>query len=444
MVEASNKRCAILAALLSLPFASEMVLAADGVDLRLESSLAREQLPEVSDPQTEALLRFGASDVRRRIQRSRDRVRELRQHNDLVAEQVRAHERLIRQLKTLNDMQDRTVRVLRSAVSGQQAPPPQSQPLSTRPSVERASSPVVEPAPAFGRSESPATGWIVNGVLAALVVILLGWILFNRREPAALAQTPHPQGPAAPVGQPPRGVVRPAASPAPRAREPAPARPELVGKTANAAPAVKPEDGVAELAPDRALEPLHEDAKASTDSPVGRSPRVAAHKGVDTLVGFDLGVSSGAPGSQKQPSTKAADPQVLKEVDTLIAFEHYHKAELLLNQVLEDDPQNPEYLLRHYHVRTQGGVETADGDEELLRAMMDGPMSDTIIRVKAIGKGLMPGNPLFHDDAERATAARILAGEATMTGSTDVGGDSVHESSLSLVDMDPTRPANNR
>jgi hypothetical protein len=107
-------------------------------------------------------------------------------------------------------------------------------------------------------------------------------------------------------------------------------------------------------------------------------------------------------------SRKAAHPQALKEVDTLIAFEQFDKAEVLLDQMLVREPDNPEYMLRHYHVCTQGDVDTSADDAQVLRAMMDGPMSDTLLRVREIGRGLMPGDPLFDDNAQREEAVQVL------------------------------------
>ncbi len=106
------------------------------------------------------------------------------------------------------------------------------------------------------------------------------------------------------------------------------------------------------------------------------------------------------------------DRDMLKEVDTLIAFEHYGAAKEILDTLLSKDPKNPEYVLRHYHVRTQGGVETHDGDEEMLRTIMDGPLSDTIVRVREIGRSLMPGDPLFKDDEQREAAREMLQNNA--------------------------------
>jgi protein involved in temperature-dependent protein secretion len=105
---------------------------------------------------------------------------------------------------------------------------------------------------------------------------------------------------------------------------------------------------------------------------------------------------------------KAADPNALKEVDTLIAFEAYDKAKVLLKEILKGNPANPEYRLRMLHLEaTTGDKDKAELEERILAEMMEGPLSDTIRRVKEIGRGLMPGNPLF-DDAETLDEAKQL------------------------------------
>ena len=105
----------------------------------------------------------------------------------------------------------------------------------------------------------------------------------------------------------------------------------------------------------------------------------------------------------------------LKELDTLIAFEQYDQAREKLQLLIDKDPENPEYLLRHYHLRSMNDVDTDADDEALLRALMDGPLSDTLLRVKAMGKSMMPGDPLFNDDASRDAALRVM-NEATRAG----------------------------
>ena len=53
-------------------------------------------------------------------------------------------------------------------------------------------------------------------------------------------------------------------------------------------------------------------------------------------------------------------------------------------------------------------ADTEDEDEAMLRAIMDGPLSDTLLRVKAMGQSMMPGDPLFDDQASRDDALRVM------------------------------------
>ena len=79
------------------------------------------------------------------------------------------------------------------------------------------------------------------------------------------------------------------------------------------------------------------------------------------------------------------------------------------DEMLEHDPQDPEYLLRHYHVRTHGGMDTCADDEDMLRAMMDGPLSDTLLRVRVADMGLggeVPLGPVGGDHLEAGLELR--------------------------------------
>ena len=99
----------------------------------------------------------------------------------------------------------------------------------------------------------------------------------------------------------------------------------------------------------------------------------------------------------------STDTAMLKEVDTLIAFENYEQASDLLNQLLDEAPANPEYRLRLLHILSAGGQTEASAEqEEILAAMMDGPLSETLHRVRRIGRDLLPGHPLFTGPDEQA------------------------------------------
>ena len=118
-------------------------------------------------------------------------------------------------------------------------------------------------------------------------------------------------------------------------------------------------------------------------------------------------------GSGAVAQHRTADQQVLREVDTYMAFECYQEAELLLDELMRTNPGNPEYHLRLLHIQSAAGdLGKAEEEEQILAAMMDGPLSETIGRVKEIGRGLMPGHHLFEDDAQIGEAKRIIAEES--------------------------------
>ena len=105
--------------------------------------------------------------------------------------------------------------------------------------------------------------------------------------------------------------------------------------------------------------------------------------------------------------------EALKEVDTLIAFEDYEQASGLLNELLDEAPDNPEYRLRLLHVLSSAGNAEASAEQEkILSAMMDGPLSETLARVRRLGHVLMPGHPLFQDSAEHEDQPQEAAFEA--------------------------------
>ncbi len=117
----------------------------------------------------------------------------------------------------------------------------------------------------------------------------------------------------------------------------------------------------------------------------------------------------------------------LRELDTLIAFEDYDGASRALAPLVAAEPDNAEYRLRLAHVEAQRGNATAsDRELEALSAMMDGPLSDTMARVRRIGRELMPGNPAF--DTRLPDAPERLPGHAAP----EV--DEVEESASGLLD----------
>lgn len=100
--------------------------------------------------------------------------------------------------------------------------------------------------------------------------------------------------------------------------------------------------------------------------------------------------------SLSRPKRKRADPASLREVDALIAFEHFDDAAEVLAQAMLDNPDNPEYGLRsEYILNALGDHERVASEQSISRAIMDGPMSDTLGRVIETGRSLLPADPLF-------------------------------------------------
>lgn len=139
------------------------------------------------------------------------------------------------------------------------------------------------------------------------------------------------------------------------------------------------------------------------------------------------------PSSPRQ--RQRADPEILREVDALIAFEHFHEAADLLAKVMVD---NPEYRLRSLYIRNAlGDYERIANDQSILEAMMDGPMSDTLGRVIQAGRGLLPDHPLFEskDTAANPTPSKPLPSDDPIAHSDDVI-DEFNESTFSSTDIE--------
>ena len=304
---------------------------------------------------TEQLIRFGTSDLRGRVALSRTEARAVQRDNKSVAERIRANEEYLARMKDLVRVQERTLGVSASLLALQEVARDAAQ--APAPVVVLPSAPVAQTrstnSPAISRLPLHDAGlalppWLLPGAIGALITGLLGslWMSVAR---ARNGQVTAPTAPTVPIAPASFARGQPAGSSA--------------AKT------------VVEDIPER------------------NSGRVEATDWTRTMI-----------------SRKAADPQALKEVDTLIAFEQFDKAKALLDKMLGKEPDNPEYLLRHYHVRTYGGADTSHDDAEILRAMMDGPMSDTMTRVREIGRGLMPGDPLFDNQEGRDQALKVLKG----------------------------------
>ena len=143
-------------------------------------------------------------------------------------------------------------------------------------------------------------------------------------------------------------------------------------------------------------------------------PAEPAAASADTAPAPDETSDSGVDWSQTVIARTAADPNALREADTLIAFEDYEPAKRLLDELIRASPNNPEYRLRLVHVQAElGNKAEADQEEAILAAMMDGPLSETLHRVKEVGRDLLPGHRLFDDSFKRKADAPDLAANSS-------------------------------
>lgn len=141
----------------------------------------------------------------------------------------------------------------------------------------------------------------------------------------------------------------------------------------------------------------------------------------------------------KPPTKRASNSRALKEVDTLIAFENYDQASTLLNKLLDDAPDNPEYRLRLLHILSAAGETEATAEqEEILAAMMDGPLSETLHRVRSIGKDLLPGHPLFQDVRQGAQNADDTSSEVVPGIDVRSSEDGSKAEASGTTDLDPS------
>ena len=379
-----------------------MSSAAPALSLRLDTDLTTTPGSNSIDAATAQLIRFGVSDMQRRSLETRQRTAVVRAENHVLQGQIEGTEELIARMQDLSGAQERTIEVLKSGIAWQQTVQASvrarvSEPPVSPPSPEASTA---KPAPLTQAPAQPPVrqgsghmkiagfevpNWLLGGVVGALISAVLAWLLVlvsRRRQNAAglvAASDASTHGTASGDERTDADVLR-----------------ELWDD----------DHGVENQSGEQTTSPV----VAAATYPVSGDAPSSADAGASMLV--DDVPGNPADGSDNWSRTmvsrKAADPQALKEVDTLIAFEEFDKAKTLLDQMLAREPDNPEYMLRHYHVRTQGGIDTTADDAEVLKAMMDGPMSDTLLRVREIGRGLMPGDPLFDDNAQREEAVQVL------------------------------------
>ncbi len=149
--------------------------------------------------------------------------------------------------------------------------------------------------------------------------------------------------------------------------------------------------------------PASREESASPASPAVSGPEEGTASTQREVPSADVARSAASPplakaGGGEPARRRPANISALKEIDTLIAFENYEQASTLLNQLLDEAPDNPEYRLRLLHILSAGGdTEASAEQEEILATMMEGPLSETLGRVRRMGRDLLPGHPLFNE-----------------------------------------------
>ncbi len=322
------------------------------LELRLDEQISgtSSSAPELSSG---TLLHFGRSDLQRRLDQSRQHTQLLKLENVHIEREIAVNETLIKRLQQLSDSQGQSSSAVQEIIRLGRRPPAPAKTVIPEARVK-----IVHLATgALPMNQALVSGvddWMLLAGLGSVIVLLLFWILrlyaqnrSTRVEATLLGQSFHNQSQK--TGQASRKQVQTSHQQESRAQV------QPVTVSADESPAHKPESVAS----------------------------VAAVK-------------------------QSAATGVLKEVDTLIAFEQFEQAQEYLQKLLVQEPKNPEYLLRHYHLCSVSEDEAEDEDEALLRALMDGPLSATLLRVKEMGQSMMPGDPLFRDDQSRNEALQVM------------------------------------
>ncbi len=350
--------------------------ARSGVSLKLDWDL----MPKVGTPGVSRaeLLDAGAPELRGRILKVRDQVASLEQSNAEKSSYLNHHEELIQRMRGVVAAQEKVIARLAAEAERPETvamlQPPVAAPRPApvpRPQVSTVMAPIH-----LGPIELPGAvrNYLTEGAFAGILVILLGWALYLRSVARArTAELTILKGGSSAVPAPladeePEALEEwPEPEPAPAAkREPAPAPAKKHQPSKPAAAAPKPKRSDSDTAPELEWS--------------------------ETIV-----------------RQKADDPDVLAEVDTLIADGDLPKAKQLLDELSKGDGDNPEYRLRLLHVDSAlGNSARASEQEQILAKMSQGQLSETRKRIKEIGRGLMPGHPLFDDDSKLEEAKRIM------------------------------------
>lgn len=342
-----------------------------GVSLKLDWDL----MPKIGTPGVSRaeLLDAEAPELRGRILKVRDQVASLEQSNAEKSSYLNRHEELIQRMRGVVAAQEKVIaRLVAQArqpeqVAMLQAPvaAPRSAPAA-RPQVSTVMAPIH-----LGPIELPGAvrNYLTEGAFAGVLVILLCWALYLRSVARArTAELTILKGGSSAMPPPP-------ADEEPEALEDWPEPAPVAKREPEPAPAKKP----------RPAKPAAAAKRSDSDT----APEL---EWSETIV-----------------RQKANDPDVLAEVDTLIAEGDLPKAKQLLDQLSQAEGDNPEYQLRLLHVDSAlGNSARASEQEQILAKMSQGKLSETRQRIKEIGRGLMPGHPLFDDDSKREEAKRIM------------------------------------
>ena len=341
--------------------------------LKLDYEMTREGGAPASRAPVSPAASFGIADLNERAVAADERVKVLEQDNQKWQTELSAREGLIGELEQALESQEQTIRLLEKKVL---EPPPPPLPTSAVPAGVRTWGPAGWDPRALGWTDvrnfmdSPSA---VERALSLVVVLLLFYALFQslrRRESLPEPEPYRDRGTASTQRVEPRRdapVVQPQ-------------RP----------PTVQPEEDRAPPEPDLNVPQAPDDSPPTIRLAVGNPMQ-----GTSEVAAPPAQASPDATSSPR-PRRKRADVATLREVDALIAFEHFDDAAEVLAQAMLDNPDNPEYRLRSlYILNALGDHERIASEQSILRAIMDGPMSDTLGRVITTGRGLLPGHPLF-------------------------------------------------
>jgi hypothetical protein len=339
-----------------------------GLSLKLDWDLVADVgTPGVS---RDELLDAEAPELRQRILKVRDRVASLEKANAEKSAYLDQHEALIQRMRGAVAAQEEVIARLSAdadrpdtvAMAQEAATAPTLTPLG-RPQVSDPDAPIY-----LGPIELPGVvkNYLMEGAFAVVLVLLLAWVLYLRSlAKARAAELTILRG----------GSL---ARPAPAAAD----DPEL-----QTAPAAGGDSG--EAVPNRPGP-----GRSAAASPPKRTD-------ADTAPMLERNDAMVAPG--------ASDSAALAEVDTLIADGDLREAKQLLGELTKGDEFNPEFRLRLLHVDSVLGDPGGKSEQDrVLAKMSEGTLSETRNRIKEIGRGLMPGHPLFDDDGKLEEAKRIL------------------------------------